>query len=188
MRRSLPLALAFFFLTIALPAFAQTKQKIQIGVSLTPELVSDGNGLITGYGLTFDYNFNNNFGIESGAFRRLYKRTFAVTSGTDFFRVNMQDYHISVPVMFRYNNKILNIAAGPSFDIYTGYKQTSNTDIYTLKYKSRGRFNLGGQGKISKSVWLSKNLVFEPEGRIGMVFPTERAYLGLGLTVKYGIE
>lgn len=89
--------------------------------------------------------------------------------------------------MFRYNNKIINVAAGPSIDIYTGYRQTTNNDIYTLLYEPKSRFNFGSQGKITKSIWFSDRFVFEPEARIAVIFTTDRAYLGLGLTFKYGL-
>ena len=168
-------------------SFAQQRQKVYIGLSVTPELVSLGNGLRTGVGTTLDVKFNKNIGIETGAFLRTYEKTFAGTTGGQFLQVDVVDYHISVPVLFKYYNKIINISGGPSLDFYSGYKQTNHKDRVTIPYSPSEKINFGLQGKLGKAIKLSPNLVFEPEGRFAYIFPTVRSYLGLGLALKYGL-
>lgn len=69
------------YVVLSISASAQTRHQFQAGFSLTPELVSDGNSLVIGYGFTFDYNINKNIGIETGVFPRAYKKSFRVTNG-----------------------------------------------------------------------------------------------------------
>ena len=168
-------------------SFGQIKHKVLFGISVTPELVSIGNWLRTGFGVTTDFKFNKNIGIETGAFLRTYEKTFVGSTGGDIFHVNIVDYHVSVPVMFKYYNKIINISGGPSLDFYTGFKQTTNKDRVILPYNPSDKINFGLQGKLGKTIKLSQNLIFEPEGRFSYIFPTVRSYLGLGLALKYGL-
>lgn len=81
----------------------------------------------------------------------------------------------------------MNIAAGPSFNIFTGWRQIDNSEVEITDINEKPR--LGYQIKIGKSFEPVENFIIEPEARILSLkyldINTHVMSFGIGVGCKY---
>lgn len=96
---------------------------------------------------------------------------------------------ISVPVLYKFYSRLVNVSAGMSFDFYVGFRHKNKSQQITVTdYNIDPNMALGVQLKISKPIRLDDRLILEPELRLNPVITYNRAYGGLGITAKYQLK
>ena len=178
--------LLFIILALSNKCFSQ--QTNYIGLDFTIEKAS--GSFRPGPGLVFESQITRHSGIETGAYYRTYMQDFYVTvsdsTDTRIFYGQVAERHVSVPLQYKFYSRIINLAAGPTFDFYLGWKQKhKSTSLEVNAYNVDPVFFIGFIAKASKSIRLSENFILEPEIRFNPIITSERNYLGFAVAGKY---
>jgi len=187
MRPQLPFLLfTLLILSAGNSAFAQKAK--YIGLSGTLETSS--NAFKPGLGLQYEQRFTRRSGIETGMFYRNYQQGMIVTmtDGTNsvISTVDVAERHLSIPALYKFHTKIVNISAGPTFEFFMGWRQTNREPVIKVDgYNLQNEFNIGVLAKISKDIRINERFILEPEMRLNPIVTNERAYLGFGIAGKY---
>lgn len=184
--KTLHTILVLFLLTLSI-SNAQTK----VGVLFIVEDANDSQNLRPGVGLVIDHKLTRKSGIESGVFYRTFKdRSFfnivPPSGGNLFLFSEIRESYITVPILYKFHTRIVNVSLGPTFDFFLGWKQTGGSpDLEVNDFSIDPTFSIGGILKMSKNIRLSESLHLEPDMRINPLFGTNRIYGGFGLAIKY---
>jgi hypothetical protein len=146
-----------------------------------------------GVGATIERKFSRHIGIESGLYYLTYRNEFnIVIAGPNQFQsipVKVLESYLSLPVLFKYYSRIVNVSIGPTFDAYVGYSTTSHkNEAVITNYDVNPALSVSAIIKISKSFKLRDNLVLEPEVRYGEKITYEGNFAGFGIAMKYKIR
>ena len=141
-------------------------------------------------GIIYEQRFTKRSGIETGIYYRNYIQNLVVIFNTptssDVANIRLSERHLSIPALYKFYTRLVNISAGPSFEFYLGWKEKSdNQTIKTVDYSNNSAFNIGLMAKISRSIKLNERFNLEPEVRFNPIITNDRAYIGLGLAAKY---
>ncbi|RYX82018.1 PorT family protein [bacterium] len=141
-------------------------------------------------GLTFEKQFLKHTGFETGLFYRTSQTsliTYVVNaSGYNSYSSTFSQRYLTVPLLYKYYSKILNVSAGPIADVYLGWKQKNDGSLVQITNVEVGRkVNIGFLVKAGKMIPLSKKLLLEPELRFGSVYKFDEINLGIGIAGKY---
>ena len=164
------------------------QNKTYIGIDFVNEIASDGDNIRPGVGLNIATSLGKHSGIETGVYYRTYLQSMSFRVDGHSFDADIRESHLSIPILYKFSSRIVNFSAGPSFDVFLGWKQKSSTaEVEVDSYDIDPEYNLGAMVKLGKDIKLSDKLVFEPELRFNPVFNVERVYMGLGLKLKLDI-
>ncbi|RYE25741.1 MAG: hypothetical protein EOP45_04470 [Sphingobacteriaceae bacterium] len=141
-------------------------------------------------GVTFEKQFSKHNGFESGIFYRTLKSSeqiyFVATPSFYIYSLTVSERYLTVPVLYKYYSRILNFSAGPTANLYVGWKQKDNgSPVHIDAYDIDPKFKVGFLTKLSKVIPLNKQLVIEPELRFGSVETWNEVGLGIGIAGKY---
>lgn len=168
---------------------AQTK----VGANLIAEFSDDVRGIAPSFGILIDHKVTPKSGIESGLYFRTYQTSGYVHVITvdgnfyNFFDVNEQ--YLTLPILYKFHNKIVNISAGPTFDFFIGWNQVSGEqDVEITDYSVDPKFNIGMMLKVSKNIALAERFSLEPEFRFNQVFSSSKTFGGFGVALKYELK
>ena len=182
-----PLIAVLFLFFIGIHS-SYSQKKIINGFDFTYETI--GGEFLAGGGATFETRFTKHNGFEAGLFYRSYK-TNGFLNG-DYPTVHFYEIaerYLSIPVLYKFYSSIVNFSAGPTFDIFVGWKQTVGKSVYKVEnYSTSPGFGIGGMLKLSKTINLSDRLLLEPEIRYNHIFNTQNNYGGFGLAAKYRLN
>lgn len=158
------------------------------GLSFTVE--SSGNGFQPGTGVVFERQATKHSGIETGLYYHNYVFSgdiiYTDSTGSRFFPFTLSERHLTIPGLYKFYSRIVNVSAGPAFDFYTGWKQRAKSPGVTVNnYTIDPAFKVGFFAKVSKRIKLSDDFLLEPEIRINPVFNSSRYYAGFGIAGKY---
>lgn len=188
-RRLIVIFIPVFILIFSLQTFAQNQTLIGINIhaNISPDQIH-WNRLEPG--VTFEMQIGKHSGGEIGVFYHTERITGMVnytdTSGIYNFPFTVVNRYISVPIMYKYYSRLINVAIGPMLDFYTGWKQKSaESSVQIQSSKVSPTVGIGFLVKVSKPFSLNKHFVIEPEMRFGSYRSFEGANLGLGLSGKY---
>jgi len=173
----------------ALPAFSQ--KSTFAGINFIFE--STSGPLRPGLGLAFERQITKHSGIETGLYYHNYVSTqylfFQGPGGPTPATLTISERLLSVPVLYKFFSRILNVSAGPAFDFYTGWRQRNKTAALTVTDHSVDpNFSVGGIVKISKRFPVGNKIFLEPELRYQVNFTFEREYAGFGVAAKYQLR
>ena len=162
------------------------KKKTYVGFNFINEISEEESAVATGLGLTIERQFTKHSGIESGLYYRTNKTTFYFTDNISNFTNNytVAERYLSIPFLYKFYSRILNISAGPTFDYYVGWKQKAGI-VKVDNYSMDPNVGLGFMFKLSKKINLSDHIILEPELRLNPILTYERVYLSLGIAAKY---
>lgn len=185
--KSLIILVAVVFMSYR--TMAQTERSSRLGVSVVNDWWSEGNRT-PAVGFVFEHQFSPKSGIEIGAFYKA--QTYKLGSfshlqpdGTEVReKVKLRENYISVPVVYRYYSKVVNLSIGSNFEYFTGWNQINGENLAVDYYNSSPEFDFGPLTKISKQISLGKNLFIEPELRFGIMARSSLAYYGVGVQLK----
>lgn len=163
------------------------QNKTYLGIDFVNE-VADKEHILPGVGLNIARTVGKYSGIEAGVYYRTYIQPISFSLEGHYFDTDIRESHLSIPVLYKFSSRIVNFSAGPSFEIFLGWKQQSETGAVEVgSYEIDPKYNLGAMAKLGKDIKLSEKLVFEPELRFNPIFSLERVYVGLGLKLKLDI-
>ena len=162
-----------------------------VGLNFTVE--STSGTLRPGLGAKIERKLTRRSGIESGVYYRNYVHDFYImitgTNGTEFFPVKVSERHLSIPVLYKFYSRFVNVSVGPTFDFYLGWNQRDKSNVLVVNdYNIDPNFSVGLMGKISKIISLTEKIFLEPEVRYNYNFTYDRTYIGFGAAVQYKLH
>ena len=113
-------AILFPFLLMYFHAFSQPTNFA--GLNFTVE--NSSWGFRPGLGIHFERQITKRSGIETGIYHRNYITKGSVIysnqSGNTIMRFTVSERHLSVPFLYKFYSRFINLHAGLSFEFYTG--------------------------------------------------------------------
>jgi hypothetical protein len=160
----------------------------RIGINITTNFSDYIYRILPEAGLVFEKQITKHSGIEASVNFRTYEWQILILYGvnSEMYPVVMEKY-ISVPVLYKFYSRIVNIGAGISYDYYLGWKQLTGEESLT-SYWPGADYYIGLIGKISKKLTLSDNMILEPEVKFNILIDTDKYYLGFGLVAKFNLS
>lgn len=179
-KRNAAYVTAILFFTII--SFSANAQKNIVGVNGGVQW-GNGYGLQTVFGLNYERKFTAHSGIETGI--SLYRRKYGMfldpaTMKTSY---STKEYYLNITIMYKYYSNIINVAAGPTLNIYTG-----STSIHpTLNYSALAnkKVSVGYLFKVSKTFNVNDKFIIEPELTLGNRAEFKTPMPGAGVSFKY---
>lgn len=180
--------IVFFLFFLLFTSFLFAQKKTYAGLNFVNE-ISDESSVNTGLGLTIERQFTKHSGIESGVYYRTHRTSFLFEDNISRLPDNfvVAERYISIPFLYKFYSRILNISAGPTFDYFVGWKQKGGIIKLENVYMDPN-VGLGFMLKFGKKINLSDHLILEPELRFNPILTFERAYLSLGIAAKYRLK
>ena len=154
---------------------------------------STSGTLRPGIGAKIERKLTRRSGIESGLYYRTYGQDVYITitgpDATEFFPVKVSERILSIPVLYKYYSRIVNISLGPTFDFFLGWKQRNMSNVLVVNdYSIDPNFSVGLMGKVSKNISLTEKISLEPELRYNYNFTYDRTYVGFGVAGQYKLH
>lgn len=167
---------------------AYSQQQSLIGLNVNGDVYP--NRFRPSVGLTFEKQFLKHSGFETGLFYRTSilsgVTTYINASGFYSYSFAISERHLTVPVLYKYYSKFLNLSAGPTVDFYLGWKQqNTGSSAQISNFEVDPKVNVGFLVKAGKTIPLSKRFFVEPELRFGSVYKFDEINLGIGIAGKY---
>ena len=165
----------------------------KLGALLILEDANDNLTIRPGFGLVLDHRISRHSGFETGLLYRTFRTSGAfMTSepplGGDpiFLPFEVRESYLTVPILYKFHSRIVNISAGPTLDFFVGWNdKTTTPDVEITNFSVDPSFSFGGMLKISKAIKLSDVLYLEPDLRINPIFSSGRIYGGFGIAFSY---
>ena len=177
---------AVLFILTTFGSFAQKAKHLGVNVILE----TSADLFKPSLGINYEQRFTHRSGIETEILYRNYIQNWQVTFSNEYginsAQIQFKESHISIPALYKFYTRIVDFAAGPSFEFYMGWTQkSSNPTINMTGHSGTNPFNIGLLMKVSKNVKLSEQFYFEPEVRLNPILTNDRQYMGVGLAGKY---
>jgi hypothetical protein len=168
---------------------AHAQERNLIGINVSSEF-SNYEDIRIFYGLLYQRHQTQHWGIETGLFYRPKTQNIQFDiNGNDFNQIIIEN-HVSIPLFIKFYSNIVNVSVGPSFEYFVGAYEsasTRNANHSLDDYNLDPPYSLSALLKVGKTFRVGKNLLIEPEVRVGNTIGTELFRYGFGLSVKYGI-
>jgi hypothetical protein len=180
----------FLLLTLLLQmsASAYAQKQTYVGINITEEWTSYGNNRHSA-GFLFEKQITKHSGFETGLFLRTFKTDLVYTIAANDYNVSISDIYCSIPILYKFYSKLVNVAVGPSFDYFIGWRAISDSpNLKITSYTINPKFQSGILLKASKQIRITDKLLIEPEIRYNPVFirfEYSKNYLGVGIVAKY---
>lgn len=166
------------------------KTQFIFGVNFMPEWQIDMRGSVMGdvreaefapnVGISFEARITRHSGIETGFYYRNVKYSGGISLADPSIRYGSSySRYFSIPVLYKYYSRILNIGAGMNYDVRFSQSENSPGD-------AKNRF--GFIVKVSKDITLSKHLFLEPEFHFNPFWADgscEKSWIGFQIGLKY---
>lgn len=183
-------AVLLFITTLFVTVSTCAQQKNYVGLNVTLE--NAGTSFRPKIGGLFERQLTKRSGIETGLYYRTYGQagifSYTDSSGSQIIPFTVSERYLSIPALYRFYSRIINFAAGPTFDFYMGWRQkNSSSGLKIDAYDIDPNLSLGFLAKISKRITLSKQFFLEPEVQINPMLASGRTYAGFGIAAKYGL-
>jgi len=173
-------------------AQAQQKLSVKIGAKLMIEANSGSGSTMPFSGFQLVYQKGKHGGLETGLYYRPVRTEFLVNvsaGSTNYTAVAIvSEKFLSIPVLYRFQSRIVNFTAGTSIDLYLGWKDKSDKNTITVNsYNRSATINAGAVVSVSKSIHLSNKLLLEPEIRFNPIFTSGDPYVhsAFGFACRY---
>lgn len=126
--------------------------KAQTRTAISADLGIESYDDITAYhyGLGYEYQFNNHWGLDAGFSRK----------NMVLYDYNAELKRLIIPVRVKYYSNIVNVATGPVADFHLGWRNITNSNIPGIVDLSLLDFGLSTS--VSKELPIGGNFVFEP--------------------------
>ena len=187
MKAILPLVLYCLLQTSPTRLPAQARTTIT-GLNLIMETSS--GSFRTAAGMVLERQLTQRSGIETGLYYRNFVRDGTVShtdsTGARLLNWSISERYVSVPVLFKFYSRVVNISAGAVFDFYAGWRQRDRVSTVRLnEYNVNPHFFFGFLTKASKTINLSDRFFIEPEVRFHPSSRFNNYRTGIGVSGKY---
>jgi hypothetical protein len=174
------------FLSLTALVNAQNKS-LQVGLKMTHELTFY-SGYAPGFGGQVVYRMGKHGGLESGIIyqARPQKITIVYKIGANTYAYNarIRESRLQMPILYRYDAKTFNFVIGPVVDYFMGWKEKSDNPNVSINSYNRHSVNFAMTGGISKSFYLAKDIILEPEARAAYILNDNDGGIGLNLSLR----
>lgn len=177
---------AFLLMTLIVTSAINAQQRTLIGINLTTNY--DYCSIIKPeIGLVFERQFTNRAVIELDLNYRTYQNELYFQYDNQSYYPKIVDRYLSIPVIYKFYNKILKAGIGFTFDYNLGREQR-NVSTTHFFFETDYDYYIGSIVKLSKELHLDENFVLEPEIKANLIFlPVERHYIGVGIIAKFDL-
>lgn len=185
--RFIPIALILSTSTL-LAVQLHAQKAVKVGLNFTAE-VNSAHFASAGIGANLEKRITRHSGIETGIYFRAFQQDFFFRVDPDAYYAVVAERYLSIPVLYKFYSRIVNLSVGPSFDFFVGWADKSNDSRFKVStYSIQPGFNVGMLAKMSKKIRLSDRFDLEPEIRVNPIFTSYRVYGGAGLALKYKLK
>ena len=180
-------------IVVWMPLTGYSQKRALIGISVNTNIYPDQISLNKlSIGATAEAQIGNHSGGEAGLFYRTDRTTEMVSyidaSGSHAYSFTVARRYIAIPLLYKYYAHHINFSVGPVFDLYSGWKQKNDESPYKVQsYSLNPKFRMGLLGKLSKTFSVNRNLLLEPEIRLGSVQTLDELSMGIGIAVKHAL-
>lgn len=197
--------LFFFIISFGVHLFAQNKNSLGISCGADKAATADIRPIS---GISYERIIQKHHSVEIGIYYRLTMNDNLIVYipqppnsaiSEQFF---ILEKFISVPLLYNYKSKAVNISVGPTVDIYIGWEEKKHVVsqspapfVILEDYKFDNKIHWGAIAKVSKTFdlngWLVlepyiyANPVFTPYSLYSGNFSETRQYYGAVVTLKY---
>lgn len=164
--------------TFAFVPLLKGQQRLEAGVKIMNEYFYNKYG--PGMGGQIVYRITKHSGIESGILYKVNHRSYF--SANSFSFSILRENTVLLPLMYRFDAKILNLSAGGSTSYIINFKESEK-----LRTHETGRFEFAAAIAISKSFKLGDHWTFEPEIRSSAPIPEGGVANSLNFSLRKNI-
>lgn len=170
------------FFTMCIKTGAQQQY---VGVSLNANIEGNAN-LKPGFGILYENQFSKHHGFEIELNYRSRIEKTGILISNNFQLIDVQEFYLSMPVLYKFYSKIVNVSTGITFDYFVDWHNDTKqgNDVMT-SYSIDPKLYLGWAFKVSKPITLSSKFVLEPEIHFNPIFNYGYIYYGAALQLKY---
>lgn len=167
-------------------SLASAQKQAYLGVSLNGDM-KYGEKIFSGYGLFYEYRFSTHHAVHIGLNQRSEDLFFTQqTYDGSYTTVHMQLDYLSMPVLYKFYSKIVNLSAGVTLDYFASWKDLSkDPNIETSSFTVTPRLGTGIMLRVGKSIPISEKIEFEPELYFNPGLTNSSNYSGLSMKLKY---
>jgi len=176
------LCLVFFIFSFVSQPFAQNKNRVGISAGADKASTADVRPIS---GISYERIIQKHHSVEIGIYYRLTMNDNLIVSGPVFEQFFILEKFISVPLLYNYRSKAVNISIGPTTDFYIGWEEKKYvasqppTNPPKLEdYKFDNKVLWGAMAKVSKTFELNGRLIVEPYIYANPIFTTYTLYSG----------
>ena len=160
------------------------KSSLEIGAKLINEL-ADWTTYAPGGGAQFVLKLTMHSGIETGLYYKLNPRVYYFSyEPTGLSKKKFTQKVILVPLVYRYDSRSINFTAGLAVDYLVNREQLKKTHALGLPDEYYNRFELVSTISLSKSFYLHRSLVLEPEIRANAFVPAGGGGVALNVSLR----
>ncbi len=177
--------LSCFLSTILLFSYGQNKS-LSVGIKLLNELNVDGGTLYPGGGGQVVYRMTKHSGLESGLYYSNQTMTFYffISGVSTTYNVEIVERWLMLPLLYRFDSRILNFTVGPQIDYFLGWKNKNSNPSVLINNYSRTSARLGFSSSLSKTIKLSSKWLLEPESRLLFYPSEEHGTVGVNIALR----
>jgi hypothetical protein len=160
-----------------------------LGVNINGEVYPEG--FRPSPGISFETQLRKHSGAETGIYYRTALTKGVVTYSDSVgparpYGFTVARRYVHIPVLYKFYSKVLNFSVGPTFDLFTGWKQKRDElPAHIQSFKESPKFKVGFLCKVGKAISASTRIIVEPELRYASIQGFEGGGVGVGLAVKY---
>lgn len=178
------IAIACLFTMTLLSAYAQNKS-LSVGVKILNEFDIGGGTLYPGVGGQLVYRMTKHSGLESGLYYSNQSVSYYFyTNGPCSYNVDIAERWLVLPLLYRFDSKIVNFIIGPQIDYFLGWRNQASRPSVIVNNYSRPSARLVLTAGFSKSIMLSSKWTLEPEARLSFFASEENGTIGLNLALR----
>jgi len=160
-----------FAAIISFHTVSSQQRTLQLGGKLINDLTLY-DGYAPGLGGQLVYRIKKHGGLETGIYYKLHRTESIFYTINSAYVADVSEKRILVPILYRYDSKIINFNTGVIMEYFVGWKQTSGeSNIKITSYHNDSRF--GGSAGISKTINVIPGYILEPEIHFYYVFDQE---------------
>ncbi|MBP6611554.1 MAG: hypothetical protein KA206_10765 [Paludibacter sp.] len=162
------------------------KQQL-IGIGVIGEMNNNEKNTHTGYALSYENQLSKNHGFEIGYNKRSVSYYYTLPVGGNYYPVRVKYNFVSLPLLYKFYNKIVNVSTGVNADFLMGWKDVTKNSTTEIKSTSLNpNVYVGWYVKVGKPISLTPKLLIEPEIHFNTLFGSSfSCYYGAALKLKY---
>ncbi|MBC7874350.1 MAG: hypothetical protein H7Y01_10160 [Ferruginibacter sp.] len=157
---------------------------MEIGGKLISEL-ADWKSYGPGIGLQTIFNITKHSGLETGLYFKINPKYYRYIDGAGIFSgKNFPEKVVQVPLLYRFDSKPINFTAGLALDYILNLEKMKKSSPFGLSPDYFHRLELVSTISVSKSFYLNKSLVIEPELRASAFVPQGGGGVALNVSLR----
>jgi hypothetical protein len=136
-------------------------RSLQLGGKLVNDLTLY-DGYAPGFGGQLVYRMKKHAGIETGIFYKIHRREFIYRTMNSGYTIDVNEHAIQIPLLYRFDSRLLNFSAGVNMSYFVGWRQTSGDPPLKINtYHSDPEFD--ARVGVSRSINIAPGFIVEPE-------------------------